>query len=260
MATKAIAYLRTSSATNVGPDKDSDKRQRAAIDAYAKAAGYEIIAEYYDAGVSGADPVSERPGFLEMLHRMAAGAVSTVIVESPDRFARDLLVQLTGFDYLKKLGISLIPASCPDFFTTDTPTATLIRSVLGAVAEFEKTSLVAKLAAARERVRASGKRCEGGKPLWEKRPLDVALMQHLRADGYSCRAIAEELAEIGVLTSVGTPYRFQQVARTLAEAPDLTANASSVAILAERRLAQAPRALHEPCQTPCQEASVNTSN
>ena len=36
---KAVAYLRTSSAGNVGPDKDSDKRQRAAIDAYAKASG-----------------------------------------------------------------------------------------------------------------------------------------------------------------------------------------------------------------------------
>ena len=46
MATKkiqAVAYLRTSSAANVGPDKDSDKRQRAAIAAYAKAAGVEIV-------------------------------------------------------------------------------------------------------------------------------------------------------------------------------------------------------------------------
>jgi hypothetical protein len=32
---KAVAYLRTSSRTNVGADKDSDKRQRAAIEAYA---------------------------------------------------------------------------------------------------------------------------------------------------------------------------------------------------------------------------------
>jgi DNA invertase Pin-like site-specific DNA recombinase len=41
---KAVAYLRTSSRTNVGADKDSDKRQRAAIEAYAKAAGYELPA------------------------------------------------------------------------------------------------------------------------------------------------------------------------------------------------------------------------
>ena len=40
--TKAVAYLRTSSAANVGADKDSEKRQRAAIDAFAKVAGFEL--------------------------------------------------------------------------------------------------------------------------------------------------------------------------------------------------------------------------
>ena len=64
---KAVAYLRTSSKTNVGPDKDSDKRQLAAIEAYAKAAGYEVVGTYYDAAVSGADPVGQRSGFAEML-------------------------------------------------------------------------------------------------------------------------------------------------------------------------------------------------
>ena len=61
-----------------------------------------------------------------------------------DRFARDLTVQLTGHDFLKSLGISLAPATAPDFFTEDTPTAMLVRHVLGAIAQFEKTSLVAK--------------------------------------------------------------------------------------------------------------------
>jgi DNA invertase Pin-like site-specific DNA recombinase len=75
-------------------------------------------------------------------------------VESPDRFARDLAVQLAGHDMLKGLGIDLIPASAPDFFTEDTPTAVLVRQVLGAIAQFEKASLVAKLKAARDRKRA----------------------------------------------------------------------------------------------------------
>jgi hypothetical protein len=34
--TSAITYLRTSSAANVGTDEDRDKRQREAIDAFAK--------------------------------------------------------------------------------------------------------------------------------------------------------------------------------------------------------------------------------
>ena len=44
-----------------------------------------------------------------------------------------------------------IPVDDPEHFTTDTPTAKLIRQALGAVAEFEKASLVAKLKGARDR-------------------------------------------------------------------------------------------------------------
>jgi hypothetical protein len=51
-------------------------------------------------------------------------------------------VQLTGHDHLRARGVELIPTSAPDFFTQDTPTATLIRQVLGAVSQFEKASLV----------------------------------------------------------------------------------------------------------------------
>jgi len=105
----AVGYLRTSSATNVGADKDSDKRQRAAIEAFAKQAGFTIVGEYYDAAVSGADPVDQRPGFAEMLQSLAANCAKTIIVESPDRFARDLAVQLAGHDMLKALGISVHP-------------------------------------------------------------------------------------------------------------------------------------------------------
>lgn len=70
--TEAVAYLRTSSATNVGQDKDSDKRQLAAIHAFAKANGYNVTGIFYDAAVSGADPVHERPGFARMLAHLAA--------------------------------------------------------------------------------------------------------------------------------------------------------------------------------------------
>jgi hypothetical protein len=61
--------------------------------------------------------------------------------------------------------ISIIPASARDFFTEDTPTAVLVRQVLGAIAQFEKASSVAKLAAARKRKREREGRCEGRKPL-----------------------------------------------------------------------------------------------
>jgi DNA invertase Pin-like site-specific DNA recombinase len=102
---KAVAYLRTSSKTNVGPDKDSDKRKVAAIAAYAKANGFDVVGTYYDAAVSGADPVTDRAGFAEMLERLLSNGARTIIVESPDRFARDLMVQLAGHDMLKAKGI-----------------------------------------------------------------------------------------------------------------------------------------------------------
>ena len=55
-----------------------------------------------------------------MLRRLAANGAKTIIVESPDRFARELAVQLAGHDMLKNLGVSIIPASAPGFFTEDT--------------------------------------------------------------------------------------------------------------------------------------------
>ena len=219
--TKAVAYLRTSSAGNVGPDKDSDKRQRAAIDAYAKASGVEIVGEYYDAAVSGADPVGMRPGFAAMLEALLANGARTIIVESPDRFARDLMVQLAGHDMLKQRGIVLIAASAPTHFTEDTPTAVLVRQVLGAIAEFDKTTLVAKLAAARTRKRkATGMKVEGRKSHAEARPEIVALAKALRrrkpkGGQMSLRAISAALAAQGHLNEHGRPFNQGSIAAML---------------------------------------------
>lgn len=216
----AVAYLRTSSAANVGLDKDSHERQRAAIEAFAKRAGFAIVGEYYDAAVSGADPVDQRPGFTEMLQRLAANGAKTIIVESPDRFARDLAVQLAGHDMLKALGISIIPASAPDFFTEDTPTAVLVRQVLGAIAQFEKASSVAKLAAARKRKREREGRCEGRKPLSETNPEAVTLARRLRrrrpkGGQLSLRDVSRELAASGFYNERGKPYAAKSVASML---------------------------------------------
>jgi hypothetical protein len=59
-------------AAKVGQDKDSEKRQRSAVERYAKRNGCVIAASFYDAAISGADPVDARPGFADML-RMIAG-------------------------------------------------------------------------------------------------------------------------------------------------------------------------------------------
>ena len=175
----ALAYLRTSSAANIGADKDSEKRQRAAIEAFAKRAGFEIIDGYYDAAVSGADRIEHRPGFTNLLEHLEGDDVKTIIVETANRFARDLVVQETGFHMLRQLGYDLIAADSPNSFLEDTPTADLIRQVLGAVSQFEKASLVAKLKGARDRKRREKGKCEGRKSHAEKRPGTVALAKRL---------------------------------------------------------------------------------
>jgi DNA invertase Pin-like site-specific DNA recombinase len=147
---------------DVGADKDSEKRQRAAIQAFAKRTEIQIVDEFYDAAVSGADPIDQRRGFTDMLKRIEGNGVRTIIVETANRFARDLMVQEVGYSILKERGIELIAADSPTSLD-HTPTAKLIRQVLGAVAEFDKAMTVAKLRAARDWKRASTGRCEGRK-------------------------------------------------------------------------------------------------
>ena len=55
---QAVGYVRTSSATNTAPDKHSERRQRLAIERFAKSAGY--VDWFNDPAVSGADPISSR--------------------------------------------------------------------------------------------------------------------------------------------------------------------------------------------------------
>jgi len=219
--TPAMAYLRTSSATNVGPDKDSDKRQRDAIQAFARRAGYELVGEFYDAAVSGADPIETRAGFAEMLQRIAANGGKTIIAETANRFARDLMVQEVGYAKLRDSGIDLIAAHSPTSFIDDGPTATLVRQVLGAIAQFDKAMTVAKLRGARERKRREHGKCEGRKTHAEKRP-DVVLMAKrlhraspLTGQRRSLRKIAAELAAAGFFNERGKPFHAQSIERMI---------------------------------------------
>lgn len=202
---KAFAYYRTSSAANVGVDKDSLARQKAACEAYAAREQIEIVGEEYDAAVSGADALELREGFQNLLARIAGNGVKTILVETASRFARDLIVQETGFQRLSALGVELIAVDAPNAFVDDTPTANFIRQVLGAVAELDKAMTVAKLRGARLRKqRLTGKKVEGRKSLGEMRP-EVAERAKALAKGKSLRALAEALAEEGFTSAAGNP-------------------------------------------------------
>lgn len=129
---------------------------------------------------------------------------------------------------LQGQGIALIPTTAPDFFMEDTPTAVLIRQVLGAMAEFDKASTVAKLDAARKRKREATGKCQGRKSLAETRPEVVAMARALRdmpksgpkrkgkanqkATAMSLRAIAAEQAAEGYLTEKRATFNPKSVA------------------------------------------------
>ncbi len=215
--TPAVAYLRTSSAANVGPDKDSDKRQRAAIHAYAKRAGFGLVGEFYDPAVSGADPIETRPGFAALLDRIESNGVRTVVVEDASRFARDLVTQELGILALVGRGVRVLTTSGDDLTATDDAFKVAMRQIAGAFAQLEKARLVGKLRAARERKRASGAKVEGRKSHGELRPEVVALAKRLRraspktGQRRSLRAIAAELAQAGHVNERGRPYAAQSV-------------------------------------------------
>jgi DNA invertase Pin-like site-specific DNA recombinase len=215
MTSKAFAYYRTSSSTNVGPDKDSLARQESAVRSYACVHGIELVEAFYDAAVSGADAIDVRPGFAQLLQALASNGVRSILVETANRFARDLIVQETGHRFLKAQGIEIIAVDSPGAFLDDTPTATLVRQILGAVAQFEKASLVAKLGAARKRLGRPG----GKTPLATMRPEVALRVVELRIaePGMSLRALAARLASEGFVTPSGKPYNPGSLARLVAK-------------------------------------------
>ena len=215
----AVAYFRTSSSANVGGDKDSLRRQQEAVRSYAKRHMIEVVEEFYDAAVSGADPVGERPGFADMLAKIEGNGIALVLVEDASRFARDLAVQLAGHDLLKRMGVELVAANAPEHFREDTPTAILIRQVLGAISQFEKAQLVAKLRGARDRKsKQAGRRIEGRKPVPDavkKAARRLARTSPKTGKRRSLREISAMLAEAGHLGPSGNPYGAESVKRMI---------------------------------------------
>ena len=212
---KAVMYLRTSSATNL--DGDSEERQKESIAKYALAQGMEIVSGAYDQAVKGSDSIHEREGFSALIQYCLDNDVTTILCENASRFARDVIVQEMGYRELKKLKIQLIPVDAPDYFTGDSPSLTMIRQILGSVAEFEKSNLVSKLRGARERVKAKTGKCEGRKSLKEIMgdatfTSMVRQVKSLRKQNKSYASIAGVLASQGyVQPSTGKPFHKSQI-------------------------------------------------
>ncbi|HEX5051051.1 MAG TPA: recombinase family protein [Planctomycetota bacterium] len=155
---RAIAYLRVSSAGQAKDGRDGLPRQREAIEAFCLASRAILLEEHSDAGVSGTKALGDRPGLSAALQRAVELNATMLIVEKADRLARDLIEGELILREFRRVGVKVVEAEGGTDLTDGdaNPTAKLIRQVIGAVAEFEKSALVAKLRAARDRKRKNG--------------------------------------------------------------------------------------------------------
>jgi DNA invertase Pin-like site-specific DNA recombinase len=111
-----------------------------------------------------------------------------------DRFARSVSHLLRALEQFNSLGIAFVSLS--EQIDTTTPTGKMIFTVLGAVAELERSLIAERVRAGLRNAQAKGKRL--GRP---RVVVDIRKIQELRAKGLSWPKIAMELG-----LSVGTVY------------------------------------------------------
>ncbi|MDB4300562.1 recombinase family protein [bacterium] len=183
--TKCFGYLRCSGAGQI--TGDTFRRQREKIQKFAKANGFEVCEFFTEEGISGTtSELEDRPALTEMMMKIAANGVRTVLVERADRFSRDLIASellIKEFQKLDSIVLECEGGNNLSVVDAENPTAVLVRQILGAVAQFDKTSTVLKLRTARKVLRAKNGKCEGRKKFGEEDAREkeiVALIKSLR--------------------------------------------------------------------------------
>jgi DNA invertase Pin-like site-specific DNA recombinase len=192
-ATTAYSYVRVSGKGQL--DGDGFTRQYEAITAYAAANNITIVKGFEEEGVSGTTDWEHRPAFTAMMTALLANGTRIVVVERLDRVARDLMIQESIVADFKRKGLTLISVYEPDLCSDD-PSRILIRQMMGAFFQYEKSSLVAKLRGARKRKKiATGMKCEGRKAYGEREGEQEAITRilALRQEGMAIDKIAETL-------------------------------------------------------------------
>jgi DNA invertase Pin-like site-specific DNA recombinase len=202
--TLALRCPRRSATTAIGTPFP---RQRAAIKAYAGANDIKIVHEFREEGVSGTVENMSRAAWQELMTALHSNGVRTIVIEKLDRLARDLMVQETAIADLKRHGFTLLSVAEPDLMASD-PTRVLMRQLMGAVAQYDKSQIVAKLRGARMRKRAQTGRCEGRKPygFYESERAGLDRMRALRSEGLGFDRIAAKLNAEGIAPRSGQKW------------------------------------------------------
>lgn len=148
----AVGYLRVSSGVQV--EGTGLEVQRASIEATAARLGLTIVAWCEDAGVSGTVEALDRPGFNCLVEHLASGEAAYVLAHHADRLARTLHVQEAALAVLWQHGATVVLGG--EVVHADDPAdpmRTLIRQILGAVAEYSRRDVVVKMHSGRKAVR-----------------------------------------------------------------------------------------------------------
>lgn len=180
MTTRAAIYARVST-TSHGQDVSMQTRE---LRQFADARGWTITGEYVDLGVSGAK--DSRPELNRLMADAHKRRFDVVCVWRFDRFARSVSHLLRALETFNALGVAFVSLS--ENVDTTTPTGKMIFTVLGAVAELERSLIVERVRAGLRNARAKGKRL--GRP---RVAVDTTRIARLREQGRTIREIADAL-------------------------------------------------------------------
>jgi DNA invertase Pin-like site-specific DNA recombinase len=210
----AFGYLRVSGKGQL--EGDGFPRQIAAIKKYASMNGIRIARTFRDEGVSGTRDLENRPALQELMLALHSNGTKLVLVERLDRLARDLMIQESIIADMRRNGFEIVSVTEPDLCSDD-PSRTLMRQILGAFAQYERSMIVQKLRGARQRIRAKTGRCEGRKA-FGNRPGEAEVierMKELRKQGFAVDRIAELLNTEGAKPRAGRQWYATSVYRVL---------------------------------------------
>ena len=153
------------------------------LEQFAQARGWQVIGCYVDT-VSGSK--DRRPELDRLMSDAHKRRFDVVAVWKFDRFARSVSHLLRALDTFRVLGIEFVSLS--ESLDTATPAGRMVFTVLGAVAELERSLIAERVRAGLRNARAKGKRL--GRP---RAAVDSARIGSLRAQGRTVREIASDL-------------------------------------------------------------------
>ena len=175
------------------------------LEEYCQRRGWELAGSYVDTGISGSK--ESRPELDRLMADALRRRFDAVAVWKFDRFARSVSHLLRALETFKALGIDFVSLS-PQV-DTSTPTGKMVFTVLGAVAELERSLIAERVRAGIRNARAKGKRL--GRP---RTAVDVTRISALRAQGHSWGTIRRETG-IAKGTAQRAFYSLPQIAASL---------------------------------------------